>query len=245
MRGLPQLIWLETKIFLREPMGALGMVLIPTLLYIVLGHLFSRGQPPANQAPMLGYIIPTFAALMIAINAVLSLVTIIAIYREAGILKRLRATPLRPLTILVAHVIVKLGLTAATLFVMALAGQRYFSIGTRMPLVSFGAALVLATWSILSLGFVIASVIRTPRFAQQAAGLFYPMIGLSGLFFPVASLPPWGRALAAVTPLTYVVSLLRGILTGEGWMAHATDVAALLVVFAVSVSMTAMVFRWE
>ena len=51
-------------------------------------------------------------AVFIAINAVLSLVTIISIYREGGILKRLRATPLRPHTILSAHVLVKLLFTA-------------------------------------------------------------------------------------------------------------------------------------
>ena len=50
--------------------------------------------------------------MLIAISAVLSLVTIISIYREGGILKRLRATPLRPQTILSAHVLVKLLLTA-------------------------------------------------------------------------------------------------------------------------------------
>ena len=59
--------------------------------------------------------LPVFAAVLIAISAVLSLVTIIAIYREGGILKRLRATPLRPQAILSAHVLVKLLLTASTL----------------------------------------------------------------------------------------------------------------------------------
>ena len=48
------------------------------------------------------------AALFIAVSAVISLVAIISIYREGGILKRLRATPLSPLTILGAHVFVKL-----------------------------------------------------------------------------------------------------------------------------------------
>ena len=52
---------------------------------------------------------------MISASAVLSLVSIIAIYREGGILKRLRATPLRPRTILTAHVLVKLVFTALTL----------------------------------------------------------------------------------------------------------------------------------
>src|SRR5687767_15852670 len=81
--------------------------------------------------------VPVFAAILIALNAVLSLVAIIAIYREGGILKRLRATPLRPHTILAAHVLVKLLFTAVTLALMVMAGQRYFRITPGVPLLSF------------------------------------------------------------------------------------------------------------
>ena len=69
-----------------------------------------RASLPANS--FIGVGLPVLASLFISISAVLSLVTIISIYREGGILKRLRATPLRPQTILTAHVIVKLLLTA-------------------------------------------------------------------------------------------------------------------------------------
>src|SRR5262249_57361750 len=124
-------------------------------------------------------------------SGALSLVTFIAIYREGGILKRLRATPLRPWTILTAHVLWKLLSTAATLLLMLLAGKRYYPVDLRIPLVSFTIALVIATWSTLSIGFLIASVVRTARFAQPAGALiFYPMVGRSGLFFPLAWLSP-------------------------------------------------------
>ena len=83
----------------------------------------------------------------------LSLVAIIAIYREGGILKRLRATPLRPHTILTAHVMVKLLFTAVTLAAMVLAGRRYYPVDAGVPLVSFTLALLFSTVSILSLGF--------------------------------------------------------------------------------------------
>ena len=246
LRGLLRLTWLEMKIFLREPMGAIGILVVPVFIYVFLGQMFSRGRPIANQAAFLSYGIPTLAALFIAINAVLSLVTIIAIYREAGILKRLRATPLRPQTILIAHVLVKLIFTAATMMLMVLAGRRFFPIGTSIPVFSFGAALLLSTWSILALGFIMASVVRVARFAQTLAGfVFYPMVGLSGLFYPIEKLPPLARALAKVMPLTYAVSLMRGILEGDGWSAHRTDVVALLVVFLVSMAVTTRVFRWE
>ena len=145
--------------------------------------------------------LPIFASLLIAASAVLSLVAIIAIYREGGILKRLRATPLRPHTILTAHVLVKLLFTAVTLAVMVLAGRRYYPVGADVPLVSFTLALLFSTVSILSLGFLIASVVPTARFAQPIGTLIlYPMLGLSGLFVPVDSLPPLLQAIARVLP---------------------------------------------
>lgn len=49
------------------------------------------------------------------------------------------------------------------------------------------------------------------------------MIVLSGLFMPIATLPPALRLLARLMPLTYVVSLLNGIWLGEAWSAHAAE----------------------
>src|SRR4029077_2055731 len=132
---------------------------IPALVFVLLGRVVGRRPLPDQAATSLVRVeLPVLVTVLIAINAVLSLVTIIAIYREGGILKRLRATPLRPHTILAAHVIVKLLLTAATLVLMMLAGPRYYPVGVHAPLVSFAAALLLSTWSILSIGFLIASI---------------------------------------------------------------------------------------
>ena len=84
-----------------------------------------------------------------------------------------------------------------------------------VPLVSFTAALLFSTVSILSLGFLIASVVPTARFAQPIGTfILYPMLGVSGLFVPVESLPPMLQIVARVLPLTYAVSLLRGICSG-------------------------------
>ena len=188
LRGLWKLTWIEIKIFLREPLGAFGTIVFPVLIFIGVGSSCqaadsapSRSLPAAFSASDL----PVLVSLLIAISAVLSLVTIISIYREGGILKRLRATPLRPQTILTAHVIVKLVLTAATLALMVLAGKRYYPVGVHVPLFSFTIALLISTWSILSIGFLIASIVPTARFAQPiGAVILYPMIALSGLFVP-------------------------------------------------------------
>jgi ABC-2 type transport system permease protein len=248
LRGLWKLTWIELKVFLREPLGAFGTIVIPVLVFIVVGRILGRGLAPNALAAssFIGVGLPVLASILIAVSAVLSLVTIISIYREGGILKRLRATPLRPQTILTAQVLAKLVLTAATLALMVLAGKRYYPVGVHAPLFRFTIALLISTWSILSIGFLIASIVPTARFAQPiGAFILYPMIAVSGLFAPVESLPPSLHAVARVAPLTYAVSLLEGIWKGDAWWAHVGDVAALAVVFIVCTALSAKVFRWE
>jgi ABC-2 type transport system permease protein len=248
LRGLWKLTWIELKIFLREPLGAFGTIVIPVLVFLVVGRVLGRGLAPSALAAnsFIGVGLPVLASVLIAVSSVLSLVTIISIYREGGILKRLRATPLRPQTILSAHVIVKLLLTMATLALMLLAGKRYYPVGVHAPLFGFTIALLISTWSILSIGFLIASIVPTARFAQPiGAFIMYPMIAFSGLFTPVESLPPALQAVARVVPLTYAVSLLEGIWKGDAWLSHVGDVTALVVVFVICTALSAKVFRWE
>ena len=250
MRGLLQLTWLEIKIFLREPLGAIGTLVVPVILFLVVGRAINWGGAAAPRSTggleFFASGLPVMVSLFMAIGAVTSLVAIIAIYREGGILKRLRATPLRPYTILSAHVLAKMLFMAITLALMVLAGRRFYPPGLQAPVVSFALAVLFSTLSILSMGFVIASLVRTARFAQPVGALiFYPMIVLSGLFVPVDALPPGLQIVARFLPLTYIVSLLRGIWMGESWFAHLGDVAALAIAGVVFVALSARVFRWE
>jgi ABC-2 type transport system permease protein len=252
LHGLWKLTWVELKIFLREPLGAIGTIVIPVVVFILVGRAIvpkdlSKLAPanlPANS--FIGVGLPVFVSVFISISAVLSLVTIISIYREGGILKRLRATPLRPQTILTAHVIVKLLLTAATIALMVMAGKRYYPVGIHVPFVKFTIALLISTCSILSIGFLIASIVPTARFAQPiGAVIMYPMLAVCGLFVPIALLPLILRMVSKVVPLTYAVSLLAGMWKGDAWAAHLGDLAALAVLFVAFTALSAKVFRWE
>ena len=247
LRGLWKLTWLEIKIFVREPLGLVG-TLIPAIIFLVLGRTF--GPEMRSAAPSipraLSADLPVLAAVLSAISAVLSLVAIISIYREGGILKRLRATPLRPYTILTAQVMVKLLFTIITLAIVVIAGRRYYPLSPDVPVASFAVALLFGTVSILSLGFLIASVVPTARFAQPIGTLIlYPMLGISGIFVPVAALPadaPDCRSRAALDLRRLVVERHLG---GEGWFAHLGDVAVLAVMFLAFTTLSAKMFRWE
>ena len=247
-RGLLALTWLEIKIFLREPLGVIGSVFVPVFLFGILSRMFGERltKLPEGQRGLVGPDLAVFAALLIGISAVLSLVTIIAIYREGGILKRLRATPLRPLTILSAHVLVKLLFTATTLVLTLLLGRRYFAVDIPIPWVAFTAATAVGTLSILSLGFVLASVAPTARFAQPIGTIIlYPMVGISGLFVPVDQMPLVLQLVARLTPATYAVSLMRAAWRHESLLSHTGDLLGLAIIAAVCTLLAIKVFRWE
>jgi ABC-2 type transport system permease protein len=186
------------------------------------------------------------SSLLIVLGAVQSLIAIMAIYREGGILKRLRATPLAPVTILSAHVLVKLVLTLTSFLLLVLAGRRAMPGALPENMVGFAGAVLLGTLGILGLGFLVASLVPTARFAQPlGAVVFYPMLALSGLFFPVARMPLGLRVVANALPTTHAVSLMRGTYEGATWSAQWGSVAALVAIFAVCLVLATRWFRWE
>jgi ABC-2 type transport system permease protein len=247
LHGLWRLTWLEMRIFAREPLGVIGTVVMPVALLVLVGRILGDRLPLTGS--LRGFLtvgLPAFAAILIVLNAVLSLTTIIAIYRENGILKRLRATPLRPVTILLAHVLAKPLVTGLTLTLMVLAGRPYYPIAVNVPVVAFTVALLFSIWSILSIGFVIASLVPTARFAQTIGGiLMYLMIPFSGPFTPIESFSPPLGVLSRLLPLTYAVSLLQGIWSGQPWSQHLGVMAALLTAFGLCTVLAAKVLRWE
>jgi ABC-2 type transport system permease protein len=246
LRGFWKLSWVETKIFVREPMGFIGALVVPVVLFILLGRAFGAAKPRATPQLDIPFNPAIFAAVIIAIGAVQSLVAIMAIYREGGILKRLRATPLSPVTILGAHVVVKLGFTTLSLTLLMLAGRRLFPGVMQVNVFSFTMAVLLSTLGILSLGFVIASLVPTARFAQPIGALvLYPMLALSGLFFPLSRLPVALQTVAYLLPTTHAVALLQGVWDGSGWGAHWVNAAALLGLFVAYSALSTKVFRWE
>jgi ABC-2 type transport system permease protein len=246
LRGFWKLTWVEAKIFVREPLGVAGSLLIPLVLFVLMGRTFGIGRPAVGVADAPPFNVAVLAAILIAIGAVQSLVAIISIYREGGILKRLRATPLSPVTILGAHVAVKLGFTVVSLLLLIAAGRRLFPGVMQVNPLGFAAALLLGTLSILSLGFVIASVVPTARFAQPISTVvLYPLLAVSGLFVPLERFPPAVRMAVSVSPVTHAVALMQGVWNGSGWSSYWGNALALVVIFAVCTAVSSRVFRWE
>lgn len=247
MRSLYKLTWVELKLFLREPMAAFFTLAFPLMMLFLFGSIY--GNKPSSFFGGYGAVdvsVPAYTAMIIGSSGLLSLGIAIASYRETGVLRRLKATPIWPQTILGAQVAVIYLMTAAGMTLLIVAGQAVYGLRFGGGLLSMFAAFTLSALSIFAIGFVLASLAPTARVAQVAGLLiFYPMIFLSGATIPRETLPEAVRQYSQVLPLTHVVTLLRGLWAGGAWGDYSKEVIILVVLAVLAVVVSAKTFRWE
>lgn len=247
MRGFWRLTWVELKLFIREPMLAFFTLLFPLMMLFIFGAVY--GNEPSDffgGRGMVDVSVPAWTGLIIATTGFLSLAINVSTYRERGILRRFRLTPLRPHAILGAQIAVLLFMTGLGMCLLMLAGRLVFGLRFEGNPLSVVAAFSLGSLSIFSIGFLLAGTAPTARTAQAVGMIiFYPMIFLSGATIPLEQMTGPIRRWASVLPLTHVVRLLRGLWVGEPWSRHLTEVAILSAILIAGVALSAWLFRWE
>jgi ABC-2 type transport system permease protein len=184
--------------------------------------------------------------MVIGITGMMAVTVTMATYRENGILRRLQTTPVSPLVVMSAQVIVVFLMTALGTLLLISAGKIFYDIEIPGNAFSIAAGFVLSSLSFFGVGFILASILPTARTAQVTAMvLMYPMLIFSGAAWPRDLMPAAVQNISAFFPLTYVVNLLRGLWMGESWGAHLLDVCILVVMLGLGVLISARTFRWE
>ena len=234
----------EQLVFWRSREAAVFVFLFPLMLFALLtalynGEIYGKPAPWALLAGMLGY--------GAANTAFAGLALIIVARREAGILKRVRSTPLPPATYLVA-------VLASILVVFALQALALFALGSVLEstpwpsnAVSLAAALLLGAAAFAGLGLAISSVIRSVEGSSALINIvLLPMAFLSGSFGPTADYPQYLRAIGDVLPLKYLVDAVNAIyLHGQQLWDQPTAVAVLAAWGAFGIAVAMRKFRWE
>lgn len=247
MKSLLKMTWMEAKLFLREPIGAFFTLVFPLMMLFIFGSIYGNTPPPgASSQGVIDGLIPTFSAMVIGIAGLMSITITMATYRENGILRRLRTTPISPLVVLVAQVIVVFVMTGLGMLLLVTAGKLAYHVRFEGNAFSFLGGFILASLSFFGIGFVLAGIMPTARTAQIVAlALLYPMLILSGAAWPRELMPTTVQKFAAFLPMTYVVNLLRGLWVGEAWGQHLMDVGVLIAMLVLGIVMAMKTFRWE
>lgn len=231
--------------FLREPVGLFFTVVFPLVLLAVFGTMFGKDPIPGLSGyHMVDSMVPAYMAMIIATIAFIGLPIELCSYRVQGVLKRYQATPLSPLAVLLAQVIVNLAITLAG-SALLIAGARWFlNLTPPAEPLRLVPAVLLCVASLFSLGFVMGSVLPSPR-TSQAVGmaLFMPMLFLSGAAMPVEVMPRSLQTISQFSPLTHAVHLFQTLWIGGGW--NMTDTVILCILLVSGAAVSACTFRWQ
>lgn len=247
MKSFLKMTWMDAKLFLREPMSAFFTLVFP-LIYLFMYGAISGNKP----SPMYGgrgtidAAIPSLTAVIIGITGLMSTTMTMATYREKGILRRLGTTPVSPLIVLAAQVVVVFVMTTLGMLLLIAAGKLVYQVRIEGNAFSVLGGFILSSLSFFGIGFILAGTLPTVRTAWVIAMvLLYPMMFLSGAFFSLELLPTAIQKVSAFMPLTYVVNLLNGLWIGEPWSSHLLDAGILAAMLLLGILLTAKIFRWE
>jgi ABC-2 type transport system permease protein len=244
MRVFLHQLRIEQTVFWRNRESAVFIFIFPILLFLLLGSVYSgtiNGHKAANVllAGMIGYGVANTAFSGVAIQLV--------VRREAGILKRLRSTPLPPAAYLCA-------VLGSTLAVFALETVALFAIGralfdTRGPtnLVSLALGLLLGVATFAALGFAGAAMIRSADGASAIVTvILLPMAFLSGSFGSTRRYPGFLRAIGDVLPLKHFLDIAESVyLDGKAIWSKPGDVGVMVLWTVLGLAIAVRSFGWE
>jgi ABC-2 type transport system permease protein len=246
-RALGKLITTESKLYLREPIGAFFGIAFPAILLLVLGSAIPGFTEPSDdiggQRPIDIYL-PIVLALAIATISMVTLLSVLAAYREKGVLRRLSTTPVSPTTLLAAQLVVNVG---ALLLGSALAYVGAFLAFDAAPpsnIAGLVLSFVLGSAAMCTVALLIAAVAPS---ARSAAGLgtlvYFPMMFAAGVWTPGPTMPETVRRVADYTPLGAASQAMQDAWAGSSLrLLHVVVMVGITAVFG---AIAARSFRWE
>jgi ABC-2 type transport system permease protein len=235
----------EGRLFSRELGSLFWIVLFPTALLSVLGAIPSFREPDAvGSQRVVDLYVPVSVLLSMIMAAVMAMPPVLNGYRERGILRRLRTTPMHPASILLAQVALHAAAVVASAVLVIAVGRVVFDVPLPASILGYAVAFVLALVAAFSIGTVITAVSPGTRAGQTIGTIvFFPSMFTAGVYVPVQSLTGALHDVVVLTPMGAAAEALNDSLLGHfpdlldlGVMAGWTAVLALLAV---------RFFRWE
>ena len=196
----------EQKVFRRTPAALFFTLAFPLLLLVIFGTL-NRNE----HIPLLGgvrftqYYVPSMAAFGLMTSCFASLAGRFVYRREAGLLKRVRATPL-PVGVLIGSFVanaVLMGVLVTALNISVGVALYGVALPDRWP--AFVLVVLVGSASFCALGVAISTVVPNLEATDPMIfGLFMPIVFISGAFFPVPPSSILSR-IATVFPVRHLI----------------------------------------
>jgi ABC-2 type transport system permease protein len=240
-----KLILTELKLFWREPIALFFTFIFPVFFLFLTMEIFIPADAPKEI--VINYVTPCLMVLIIASTAIYGVPQTIVSYRQIKFLKRLKGSPVTPLTILGSLGLANFIVTILGIAPLAVTAMLVYDASLAGSLISFLAGFVLAFLSLAAIFLFIPAVARSERAAIAISKIiFFPVMFFSGVFVPLDMLPDWiARYISPFLPVTYAVELLQGLWLGTPLADLAREAFILLGILCLGLVIAARTFRWE
>ena len=240
-----ELVKIEGKLALREPVSIIFGIGMPVLLLVIFGSIpIFQELVPGTSLTLFEIYIPILITLVVIMIALLGLPITLARDREIGWLRRISTTPVSPSRLLAAHVVINLLLALVAIVVILIGGATFFGVHMPQQPIGFVLSMILVTVALFGLGLVVAAVASTEKMAAALAQLLlYPLLFFAGVYFPGIYFPAYLSAISGFTPVGAAVAGMTDALKGTF-----PSIQALLVMaaYAIVFGLVAVrYFRWE
>lgn len=241
-------IRLEQLAFWRNPETAFFTFALPLGLLVIFGSMSGDDDLPGRtDIDGLTLFVPSILSFGIIVAAYGSLAATIAILRDDGVLKRIRATPLSPASYLGGHLLSVLATSLLIAAATVVLGWLIFDVAPRgAGVVPLAVTLSLGISCFAGLGLAISAFIPNASSAGAITnGTYLPLALVSGTFSTGLELPGWLDAAVSVFPIRALVDSLRAAYDPAAAAWATGDLAVLSVWAAAGVALAVRYFRWE
>jgi ABC-2 type transport system permease protein len=199
----------------------------------------------AEQTKYVDFLIPGLIGFSILVSPMFSLVNISSEYKKTKLFKQLSLTPLTKMEWLASKVLFYIVLSSISFLLMVAVG-----------VFAFGAHVTLTVWLVpflflgpmlfSSLGMLVGTVTKNPETAGVIGNIVtFPMMFLSGTFFPISIMPQYLQSIAHVLPLYYIIEGLNAVMVYANYTQALIDLAVVAVITVVFFVTAAKVFKWR
>jgi ABC-2 type transport system permease protein len=199
----------------------------------------------AHVTKYIDFLVPGLIGFSILVSPMFSMVNISSEYKRTKLFKQLSLTPLTKIEWLASKVLFYILLSVASFILMVVVG-----------VLAWGAHVVLSVWLIpflilgpmlfASLGMLVGTVSKNPETAGVVGNLVtFPMMFLSGTFFPISLMPTYLQSFAHILPLFYIIDGLNGVMIYSNYAQAAIDLVVVTVITMVFFLAAVRLFKWR
>jgi ABC-2 type transport system permease protein len=191
------------------------------------------------------FLVPGLIGFAALTSPMFALVNISSTYRRDKVFKLLSLTPLTKTEWLLSKIVWYIGTTVVSFILMSVVGIYVFgahiTFGWGLPIF-----LLVGPFFFVSLGMLVGTISNSPESAAVVGNLVtFPMMFLSGTFFPVSAMPMYLQGVAHVLPLFYLIDGLTNVMIYGNYAPALYDAGLILVLSIIVFALAVRFFRWR